>query len=366
MPMIPVHPGGNKPDVSDWRVQLLTAIHAPVNATNLTALQAWALSESGYNSEWGTNQAGPPGVGPTGPYGGYNPLAITDSWGVPTTGDINSDGVKQFASTQAGVEATVRFFQHGYTPVIDALRSSDPVALYQAVNQSGWCRGCQSGLYPVDLHGYLSGQQIQGGSSTFKGSFGGIGAGGTNSPGGGSPGASGSDSGGLFGTCNITTEKGIFGIGGGIPTGGFGCYIEKSFIFGGLAVGGSVIMLVGLGLAVAPGFASKIGIGDLVALGAGLGSRLQGVGAKTESVSMKPPAQESGPSRAQERAEEAHRHRMNLARAKTRQERAKAREAELRAPTGRQRVAAAGRGETRAAGPVAGGSLAFETPGVAA
>src|SRR5690348_15339335 len=169
-----INNGGNpvKANPNDWRVQILNMIRAPVNQTNLTALQAWALSESGYNSTYGTNMAGP---------GYFNPLAITDGYGVPSVKSINSDGVLAFANTQAGVTATVRFWQHGYNDIITALRNSDPVALYSAVNNSGWCAGCESGHYPVGLYGWLQGGSVQGSGQHFSG--GGPGTAGLNASG---------------------------------------------------------------------------------------------------------------------------------------------------------------------------------------
>jgi hypothetical protein len=342
-------------------VQILNKIRAPVNATNLASLQAWALSESGYNSTYGTNLAGPLA---------FNPLAITDSYGVPTVGAVNSVGVKKFANTQAGVDATVLFWQHGYQGIIDALRSSDPQALFQAVNQSGWCSGCQGGQYPIGLANFLAGGQVQGGGATFKG--GGALTPGGGSGSGGSGGSSGQDNGGLFGTCKVTTSSIPFGP--NIPTGGFGCYIEKSFVFGGLALGGVVLMGLGLGLVILPGLQKKIpGAAELVGVGALAGKlgALKSVGGKSESLSLTPPEAptkavgETLAEKREKRQQELHRARKGKANADARAARAKAREAELRAPTGRQRVAAAGRGQTKAAGPVGSGParLAYEVPG---
>lgn len=132
----------------DWRAQLLKQIGAPVTRNNMAVLQGWALSESGYNSAYGTNMAGP---------GYYNPLAITDSYGLPyVSNSVTTDGVMAFASQKIGVEATARFLEHGYGDVIQGLRDNNAQATYDAVNQSGWCAGCQGGLYPVDLHAYVA------------------------------------------------------------------------------------------------------------------------------------------------------------------------------------------------------------------
>ena len=349
----PTHGQPVKANPNDWRVQILNMIHAPVNDTNLTALQAWALSESGYNSTYGTNMAGP---------GYFNPLAITDGYGVPSVKSINSDGVLAFPNTQAGVTATVRFWQHGYTDIITALRNSDPVGLYQAVNQSGWCSGCQSGHYPVDLYGYLGGGSVQGGSGTFHGGGPNV-AGGSPSGGSGGSGSPSQDTGGLYGACHVTSSS-IPLASFSVPTGGFGCYLEKTLIFGGLSVGGALLMLVGGALIILPSFGAKVpALGEGLALGASLGSRmgLRGV----QSPPAATPAVESLSALREKRQQELHRSRLRAQRATAREKEAKAREAELRAPTTRQRVAAAGRGETKAAGPVGSGParLAYETPG---
>ena len=352
--------GGNPPKANpnDWRVQLLNMIHAPVNDTNLTALQGWALSESGYNSTYGTNMAGP---------GYFNPLAITDGYGVPSVRSINSDGVLAFPNTQAGVTATVRFFQHGYTDIITALRNSDPVALYQAVNQSGWCSGCEGGHYPVGLYGYLQGGAVQGGSGTFHGGGPNVAGGNPSGGSGGGSGGSGQDSGGLFGACHVTSSS-IPLASFSVPTGGFGCYVEKTIIFSGLALGGTLLMLVGGALVILPSFGRNVpALGEGLALGASLGRRagLGGVQAPPDAT----PAVDTLPSlaeRREQRQQELHRARKSQANAKAREARARAREAELRAPTNAQRIRAAGRGETKAAGPVGSGpaKLAYDVPGV--
>jgi hypothetical protein len=318
--------GPSKISTSDWRVQLLTDIGAPTSATNLAALQAWALSESGYNSTYGTNLASPA-------YG-YNPLAISDGYGVPTVGMVNSIVVK-FGSTQAGALATARFMQHGYQGVITALRNSDPVGLYQAVNASGWCKGCQGGIYPTGLHSMISGGKVEGGSANFQGSFGskgllaGGGAGGSGS--GGSGGGSGSqDTGGLFGFCKTTSTQ-VIPFGPSIPTGGFGCYVLQTLKFGALGGGGALLMLVGLGLVVSPGLLTGIGLGAVGKLGSlgDLGGALGAAGSKSESVALKPQA--SAEKAAPGLNEELRQERMKQEKAKTRQHRAKARDLEHKA-----------------------------------
>jgi hypothetical protein len=317
--------GPSKISTSDWRVQLLKDIGAPTSATNLAALQAWALSESGYDSTYGSYLASPQA---------YNPLAITDGYGVPTVGTVNSVGVLKFGSTQAGADATARFLQHGYSSVIQALRNSDPVGLYQAVNASGWCKGCQGGIYPTGLHSMISGGKVEGGSANFQGSFGskgllaGGGAGGTGS--GGSGGGSGSqDNGGLFGQCKVTTSS--IPLGPSIPTGGFGCYVLQTLKFGALGVGGGLLMLVGLGLVVSPGLLTGIGLGAVGKLGSlgELGGALGAAGGKGESVALKPQA--SAEKAAPGLNEELRQERMKQEKAKTRQHRAKARDLEHKA-----------------------------------
>lgn len=333
---------------SDWRVQLLTRLGAPVTWPNLDALQAWALSESGYNSSYGTNLAGPLA---------FNPLAITDSYGVPTVGDVNSAGVKAFGSTAAGVDATAIFLEHGYQPVIQALKDSNPKALFSAVNQSGWCSGCEGGQYPVALASWLGGSSFPGEHGGFHGTAG------------STPAAAASqaaaqtlqhDSGGLFGTCGGGTSVPLLPF--SLPP--FGCYVLNSVEFAVPAIGGAIMMLVGAYFVVSPSLRRSI-----LQLPAGAGGVVGAVAGQVQQQAGRVAAQRPAARRERREATEAERARAaasekerrsversrgRQARARARKAEAEARAAERSAPTNRQRIAAAGRGRV----------LEFEAPGV--
>jgi hypothetical protein len=303
---------------TDWRYQLLKRVGAPVTWPNLDALQAWALSESGYNDSYGTNLAGPMA---------YNPLAITDSYGVPTTGDVNSAGVKQFGSTSAGVDATARFLEHGYGNVIQALKDSDPNALYQAVNQSGWCSGCEGGQYPVALASWLGGTSFQGEHGGFHGTSGGGSAAATARAAGA---AAGHDTGGLYGACGGGTSVPLLPF--SLPP--FGCYLLQTVEFAVPAVGGAVLMLVGavmvvkgigLGSAAKAATAALPFVGEGVAIGA-LAGKVTGGAGKAGAAGAAEPAK----AQRDQRAAELHAERLKAAKARTRQQRAQARVHESR------------------------------------
>jgi hypothetical protein len=301
----------------------LHQVGAPVTWPNLDALQAWALSESGYNSSYGTNLAGPLA---------YNPLAITDSYGVPVTGDVNSAGVKSFGSTSAGVAATARFLEHGYSPVIQALRDSNPDALYSAVNASGWCSGCEGGVYPVALHSWIGGASFPGEHGGFHGTSGGTPAARASQA---AATAAGKDSGGLFGACGGGTSVPLLPF--SLPP--FGCYVLNTVEFLVPALGGAVLMLVGavmvvrgvgVGTAARAASAAIPGVGEAVAAGA-IAGRLSGGAGKAASAGAREPAREAQAATREQRAGELHAERVKQARARTRETRAKARTQSLRA-----------------------------------
>ena len=257
----PTHEGNplTGPQISpnDWRVLLLKRIGAPVTWNNLNTLQAWAMSESGYNPGYGTNLADPH-------Y--YNPLAITDSYGVPHLGSINSDGVLTFASKQFGVEATAAFLEHGYGDVIQGFKDNNAQEVYDAVNNSGWCRGCQSGQYPIGLATWLQGGKVSGIHQSFTGS--GEGSGGyytKNNPTTSSNNVAGT--GGLYNACPSFSTSSSFlfvSLPTGVNTSAIGCYLSQTLKFGIGILGGGTIMLAGVyfllrEVGMAPGLASGIG-----------------------------------------------------------------------------------------------------------
>lgn len=107
------------------------------SAVTLEALILWAASE-GTPDSWN------------------NPLATTQPW--RGAYDVNSVGVKAYPDANAGIGATVATLRNGYYPaVVRAIsRNEGMQAIWQAVNASPWCRGCQGGRYPVALYNDLS------------------------------------------------------------------------------------------------------------------------------------------------------------------------------------------------------------------
>lgn len=119
------------PDGS-WPMTLLTTLGAPTSLTNIEALTLWAQSESTPET-W------------------HNPLATTmDGF----TGVAKNDaGVKAYPDEAKGVAATLATLElPAYAAVVRAFTSNAGLAaVYQAVNASPWCPGCQEGHYPVAL-----------------------------------------------------------------------------------------------------------------------------------------------------------------------------------------------------------------------
>lgn len=126
-----------------WENDLLVALGVTPNATNLEFLNLWAQSE-------GT------------PANGNNPLAITDPGNkYPHSGVLATNGgdpVYAFPTEAIGVQATAAFLAAGYGSVISAMKGSDLGAMYQAINSSHWCYGCQGGHYPTTVYAALGGK----------------------------------------------------------------------------------------------------------------------------------------------------------------------------------------------------------------
>jgi hypothetical protein len=130
---------GNYPQ---WEYDLLQTLGIQPSPVNLQFLNLWAASE---------------GVAAT----NNNPLAITDpSNQFPHSGVVAPNGgdpVYAFPTEAVGVQATASFLQHGYGAVIQAMKSSSLSSMWQAINQSAWCSGCQGGQYPVAVYQALQG-----------------------------------------------------------------------------------------------------------------------------------------------------------------------------------------------------------------
>lgn len=150
-------PAGSDPNFTaftpsdSWEVALLAGLGVPVTKVNVTILDAWAASEATINHN--------------------NPLAISTKYPGATTCLAQCSGsnpVMAYDSLGSGVAATVQFFKdnqnkYGYNDILAQFRNntyqnegtnvSSGVlgAAWNAINQSGWCHGCQGGKYPVDL-----------------------------------------------------------------------------------------------------------------------------------------------------------------------------------------------------------------------
>ncbi len=120
-----------------WQQDVLAWIQAPNTGGNVAALSLWAQSE------------GMPGYV-------YNWLATTEDW--PGATLWNSDGVKIYASYLDGVAATGTTILQ-YDQITAGFRENigDQFQLWDYINKSSWCAGCQNGHYPDAFYKYLQG-----------------------------------------------------------------------------------------------------------------------------------------------------------------------------------------------------------------
>lgn len=127
----------------DWEYQFLQQLGAPASVENLNALNYWAQSE--------------------GTTGSNNPLAISGVHPGATTCIAqcgSSSPIMAYDSIASGVAANVAFLQNNnYGAVVSAfVHDQGMAAIWSAINNSGWCRGCQDGHYPSVLYGALGGK----------------------------------------------------------------------------------------------------------------------------------------------------------------------------------------------------------------
>lgn len=134
----------------DWRSALLHRLKAPVTPAALNVLDLWEQSEGGLPDN--------------------NPFFTTLD--MPGGTSINSAGAKRYATLAEGVEATARTLEmSAYKAIVSGLRKrAGAVTLYEAINKSPWCAGCQEGHYPVALYDNLTsaaaGKVLKGASAT--------------------------------------------------------------------------------------------------------------------------------------------------------------------------------------------------------
>jgi hypothetical protein len=118
-----------------WEYDLLKALGAPASQNNLTALNLWAQSEGSVTN---------------------NPLATSGKGAGATTCVAqcgSSSPIYEYATEADGVAQMAGFLKGSYyTAVVRAFaQDAGLAAIYQAINSSGWCKGCQNGQYPIDL-----------------------------------------------------------------------------------------------------------------------------------------------------------------------------------------------------------------------
>ncbi|MFN8036684.1 MAG: hypothetical protein U0V73_12190 [Acidimicrobiia bacterium] len=104
-----------------WGTDVLSALGMPLTDQNVTAMTAWARAE-------GTDAA-------------FNPIATTQS--SPGATNFNSVGVKNYASYEDGLAATVKTLTNGrYGNILAALQTgNDAEAVARAVADSPWGTG---------------------------------------------------------------------------------------------------------------------------------------------------------------------------------------------------------------------------------
>ena len=117
-------------DKKTWATQLLTALGAPVNDSNITALTTWQSREGGH---WNNSAS-------------FNPLNTTLDMG--NSQSMNSVGVKRYNSWDEGIQATIKTLTganadaRGYSAIVNALRSgASTETILSAVSDSAWVTG---------------------------------------------------------------------------------------------------------------------------------------------------------------------------------------------------------------------------------
>ena len=119
----------------DWAARFLDQLGVPACQDNLAVVVAWQVAE-------GTQAA-------------WNPLAT--SWPLPGATVFNGYGVRNYASLEDGLTASVRTVRLrtsglGYDWIVYRLSQCAPAELTaEAINASAWCRGCAGGEYVLNV-----------------------------------------------------------------------------------------------------------------------------------------------------------------------------------------------------------------------
>ena len=118
-----------------WAGAFLGRLGAPACGENLLIVVTWETAES-------TSAA-------------FNPLATTRD--MPGASDMNTVGVKHYASLRQGLDASrdtllLGAESYGYGAIVESLRRCGSAeATARAINASAWCRGCVGGAYITGL-----------------------------------------------------------------------------------------------------------------------------------------------------------------------------------------------------------------------
>ena len=155
-----------------WEAAILQALGAGVTLTGVTTLAEWTRSEWAGSSSW-SNATG------TTTYN--NPLAVSGLFPGATTCVAqcgSTSPIMAYGTLAEGAAANAAFMLRSDPGIVAGFKNAndgqDPntgattvntqaiLAIWQAVNASGWCKGCQGGLYPSALHDFLLNPTSQG------------------------------------------------------------------------------------------------------------------------------------------------------------------------------------------------------------
>ncbi len=254
-----------------WEYDLLKALGAPASQNNLTALNLWAQSEGSVTN---------------------NPLA-TSGKGAGATTCVAQCGstspIYEYATEADGVAQMAGFLKGSYyTAIVRAFVQDVGLAgIYQAINNSPWCKGCQSGQYPVDLSKEVGGASLTSISTTVGSDA--------------AAGQSGSDAGSSLSTCVIQFPGLLFFSGPCLLTKGGVKWVSAAVcIVAGVAITGFGVVLLASAVGQSTGAtdavkkgAKTVGIG--ASLLAGQPEVAGGIAAATKGNGAKAPTRAAAP-----------------------------------------------------------------------
>ena len=138
--------GAASANYPQWATDFLNGIGAPLSDTNYQALLLWEQAEGGVPQNNPLNASGQ-GAGAT------SCIAQCGS----------SSPIYAYDTIANGVAHDVQFLQNNnYAGVIGTFQQNAGLgAIWAAINQSGWCRGCNGGKYPSTLYDALNATPAQ-------------------------------------------------------------------------------------------------------------------------------------------------------------------------------------------------------------